>query len=57
MKTEQEVRERLKMIEDCTKLGYILRLKAQTPLESLEAFSDLLKWVLDEDQTSEVNPQ
>jgi len=56
MKTEQEIRERLKLIEDCTRFGYILRLKAQTPLESLEAFSDLLRWVLDEDQNSEVNP-
>jgi hypothetical protein len=48
MKTENEIRQRLALIEECITLGYILRLRATTPIENLEAFCDLLRWVLDE---------
>ncbi len=50
MKTEQEVRKRLALIEECITLGYILRLRATTPVENLEVFCTLLRWVLDDDK-------
>ena len=46
MKSEDEIRERLELIEECITLGYILRLRATSPIENLEAFCMLLRWVL-----------
>ena len=52
MRTEQVIRKRLDLIEECISLGYIIRLRATTPIENLEAFCELLRWVLGEEKAN-----
>lgn len=53
MKSEEEVRRRLENIEDVIKLGRVLNLKTLTPIQNLEAFAEILKWVLNEETAME----